>query len=292
MDLSIIYDPRSLDSVLGTSAYIAAAPRDESTIFTLVPVEDSARMAPANLVVLMGAPLLPHHINAAPWVAKTDKIVMFHNRAHWLAAWLGIRYVGPQEYSNQEFGVQIYGSTDPLFWRWSDPAKDPTVAIIRGSSPECELTEEFHALIRSVPTHHEYLAALWRDLLSMEPEELRIRLIREGGSLLRAEDAAVAYAVKYASSRLCLSCRNGWTRANGGVVAAHPLALSKTARMALALTPAAEVYVAYCIQGRQVYGAMAARSPELLDNLPVQRVTPTLGEFSVGVERFFSHWAA
>lgn len=288
MDHTIIYNPRSLDAVLATSAFMASAPPDVSRT-TLVPYDQASTAPAADYVTVIDAPWTAFY--ALPGRSAARQIDVYSNRPACVASWMGPGYVGGHE--QHELTVEnahFHGTSSPLFQRWYKP--DACPALESALTEQGSLSDEFAAWVRSLPLHKGYLPRLWEDLQSMTAIELSQLLLTTGSALLRAEDAALEYSVQHCSSRLCLAPRNGWSRANGRAVAASPLALERTATAALTLSPDAEVYVAYCVHGRQVYGVLAARSSETLNHLPVHRLAQNLGEFSVSVEQFFTRWAA
>jgi hypothetical protein len=290
MDHTIIYNPRSLDAVLATSAFMASAPPDVSRT-TLVPFDQAARAPAADYITVIDAPWAMFQIGALPGRAAARQVTVYSNRPACIASWLGPSYVGSHESHQLTMeNVQFHGLAGPLYRHWHKP--DTCPAFEAALTETGDLSAEFTAWARSLPLHAGYLPRLWEDLQSMTAIELSQLLLTTGSTLLRAEDAAIEYAVQHCSSRLCLSPRNGWSRANGRAVAASPLALERTAQAGLILSPESEVYVAYCVYGRQVYGVMAVRSSETLNHLPVHRLARGLGEFSVSVEQFFTHWAA
>ncbi len=290
MDHTIIYNPRSLDAVLATSALMASTyPGFDRA--TLVPYDQAWTAPDADYVTVIDAPWAPFQVGALPGRAAARQIDVYSSRPACIASWMGPGYVGQHErYELTMENAHFHGLMGPLFRQWYRP--DTCPALEAGLTEQGTLSEEFAAWVRSLPLHSGYLPRLWEDLQSMTAIELSQLLLTTGSALLRAEDAALEYAVQHCSSRLCLSPRNGWSRANGRAVVASPLALERTATAALTLSPESEVYVAYCVHGRQVYGVMAVRSPETLNHLPVQRLVQNLGGFSVSVEQFFTYWAA
>lgn len=290
MDHTIIYNPRSLDAVLATSALMASTYSGFDRT-TLVPFDQASRAPAADYITVVDAPWAAFQVGALPGRAAARQIDVYSNRPACIASWVGPAYVGSHEQYEQTLeNVRFHGLSSLLFRRWYKPDSCP--ALEAGLTESGALREEFAAWIRSLPLHAGYLPRLWEDLQSMTAIELSQLLLTTGSALLRAEDAAIEYAIQHCSSRLCLLPRNGWSRANGRTVAANPLALERTAQIGLTLSPDADVYVAYCVHGRQVYGVMAVRSPKTLNHLPVHRLAQGLGEFSVSVEQFFTYWAA
>ena len=286
MKISIIYDPRSLDSILAASAFMSSPPPDSSTI-TLIPWEPGQRVADSDYVVFMATPTTALEVHTS--FARNRAVNVYHNRPQWMQMWLGPSYTGAdEEYSMTRENIQFYGNHAPLYMRWYRPETCP--AFTAALTETKQLRPEFGAWIRSMPLHAEYLPKLWEDLQTMTVAKLSQILVTQGAALLRAEDAAIEYALRHASARLCISPRTGWERPGGRAIAASPLALESTAQTVLALLPDADTGVAYTVHRRQVYGMIATRSPRTLQNLRVLQITPNLGEFSVNVEQFFTQW--
>ena len=291
MNHTVIYNPRSLDAVLATSAFLASAPTNVE-LPTLVPFDRAAHTPATDYVTMIDVPWNAFRVSPLLSAYHTARqITVYSNRPACIKSWLGPRYVGSHKnYEWSADNVRFYGVSGLLCQQWHELETCPAFAA--SLTLEGNFKEEFAAWVRSLPLHAGYLPQLWKDLQAMTADEMIQLLVTVGPSLLRAEDAAIVYNLQHASSRLCLSPRNGWSRINGRAVMASPLALEQTAQSALAFLPDAEAVVAYCVYGRRVDGVVATRSAEMLNRLPVNPLSRSLGEFSVSVEQFFSYWAA